>query len=148
LNDRFAEPNNTGFRDINMKIRLPNGHVIELRVEHRAMMNIANLTHDLYKEIQELNRMTSTEGRRLTEKEEFWRRRSLDEIRDIHSHPARQSNLDQFLNERGRSILVSHERKRITPHMNSHEMAERIACLREELQKKLATTAVKQSDFN
>jgi len=138
--DRFAEPGNTGFRDINMNMRLPNGHVIEFRVEHRAILDVAKVTHDLYEQIQEIDRTTIRESRDLTEEEEFKRQSLFDEIRDIHEHPARTAALNQLLNNKGRKKLEAHEQSRITPYPSPEKIAKRIAYLTKELAKKKQST--------
>jgi len=133
LKDRFTDPSDTGFRDINMKMRLPNGHVIEFRVEHRAMMESAKITHGLYEEIQEIKRKSVYENRNLTEEEESSIKTTLDEIRDIHRHPAKKANLDRLLSDKGWKILKSHERERGMPRLSDEEMTAKIARLAKEL---------------
>lgn len=117
--DRFAKPSNTGFRDINMKVRLPNGHVAELRIEHRGLLNAAKHTHEPYEKVQEIERRMKREGRYLTEEEALERRRLFDEVRDIHGKPAAQDGLDRLLNEEGRAELNRFEVERVTPPLEA-----------------------------
>jgi len=134
--DRFAEPSDTGFRDINMNIRLPNGHVIEFRVEHRAMLNVAKLTHELYEKIQKINRAPVKEDRDFTAEEVREETHLFDAIRDIHSHPAQKAALNRLLNDRGRERLKIHDKERVTSRLSHQEMAEKIARLTEKFAKK------------
>jgi len=140
MKGRFAVPSNTGFRDINMNMRLPNGHVIEFRVEHRAILDVAKVTHDLYEQIQEIDRTTIRESRDLTEEEEFKRQSLFDEIRAIHEHPAKKAALDQLLNDKGRKKLEAHEQSRITPYPSPEKITKRIAYLTKEFAKKKQST--------
>jgi len=112
-----------------MKMRLPNGHVVEFRVEHRAMMDAAKVTHDLYEKIQKIDRETREEHRPLTRDEVLEEIRLFDEIRDIHGYPARKWILDRLLSDKGRKLLEYHERERRTPHLSDKEMTEKIASL-------------------
>lgn len=115
MKDRFASPSDTHFRDINMKIRLPNGHVAELRVEHRGVLDAAKRTHEPYEQIQEIERRAEREGRMLTETEINERQALRDRIRDIHDGPAQQAGLDRLLSEDGRAKMAAHEAERVTP---------------------------------
>jgi hypothetical protein len=120
--DRFAEPSDTGFRDINTKMRLPNGHVIEFRIEHRDMLEAAKATHDPYEEIQKIERRANSENRMLTEEETFERQKILDRIRDIHNAPAQETDLDRLLNNNGRDKMAKHEAERVTPHTSPQSL--------------------------
>ncbi len=115
MKDRFAKPSDTGFRDINMKLRLPGGHVAEFRVEHRGVMEAAKNTHEPYERVQEIERRATMENRPLNAEERLERQQILDDIRDIHNAPAQEAGLDGLLNEDGRARMAEHEAERVTP---------------------------------
>jgi len=117
--DRFAKPSDTGFRDINMKMRLDNGHVIEFRVEHRAMMKAAEATHDPYEEVQKIERLAKEEGRHMTEYELDERQKFMDEVRDIHNSPVKDAGLDKLLSDAGRDKINGFEKERQNPHLSA-----------------------------
>jgi len=113
VKDRFANPSDTHFRDINMKVRLINGHVAELRVEQRDVLAASKYTHEPYRRVQEIDRMTEAEGRMMTEAEALERQQLMDKVRDIHDIPARKAGLDRLLDQAGRINLAIHESQRV-----------------------------------
>ena len=64
--DRFAKPSETNFRDINMALRLPNGHVAEFRIEDRDLTAASKPTHAPYKQAQVIDRTVRSENRAMT----------------------------------------------------------------------------------
>ena len=46
--DRFAVPEPSGYRDLQMNVRMPNGHIAELRLHLKALDEIAVYEHALY----------------------------------------------------------------------------------------------------
>ncbi len=46
--DRFANPQASGYRDLQMNVRLPNGHVAELRLHLESIDDVAVFEHALY----------------------------------------------------------------------------------------------------
>lgn len=108
MKDRFANPSDTHFRDINMKLRLPNGHVAELRVEHRGLLEAARHTHEPYEQIQEIERRATLEDRPLSVAETHRRQDLLDRIRDIHDDIAVPAGFNDLLNEDGLTKLTAH----------------------------------------
>lgn len=115
MKDRFANPSDTHYRDINIKMRLPNGHIAELQINHRGLLNASKRTHDPYEQVQDIDRRAKAEGRMLTETEARERQAIMDNIRDIHDGPARQAGLDTLLSEDGRAKLTTHANERVTP---------------------------------
>ena len=115
VKDQFAKPTDTGFRAINLKMRLPNGHVTELRVEHEGMVLAAKKTHDPYAQVQTIERQAEAEGRMLTEEEAIERQQLLDKVRDIHREPAQKDDLDSLLNQQGRQQLLRFDTERLSP---------------------------------
>lgn len=110
--DRFAVPSETHFRDINMKARMPNGHVVELRIEQSDLLQAAKHTHTPYERIQEIERRAEMEGRDMTPDEVEQRARYMDEIHDIHDAPSNRAGLDSLLNETGKQRLEAHALER------------------------------------
>ncbi len=53
LKNKWANPDDTGYRDINANIRLSNGVVVELQLHNRGVMNVKNeIGHSLYEFIR------------------------------------------------------------------------------------------------
>ncbi|WP_410661298.1 toxin glutamine deamidase domain-containing protein [Amycolatopsis sp. lyj-112] len=48
FDDRFANPQASGYRDLQMNVRLPNGHVAELRLHLESIDDVAVFEHALY----------------------------------------------------------------------------------------------------
>lgn len=46
--DRFANPMTSGYRDLQMSVRMSNGHIAELRLHLRAIDDVAEYEHSLY----------------------------------------------------------------------------------------------------
>jgi hypothetical protein len=72
--DRFANPSPTHYRDINMSVRLPNGHVAEIQISQRDMLAAAEFTHDPYEDADALRKRASIEGREPSESERYQRK--------------------------------------------------------------------------
>lgn len=64
--DRFANPSATHYRDINMSIRLPNGHIAEIQINQRDMLAAAEFTHDPYEDADAMQKRTQIEGTLMT----------------------------------------------------------------------------------
>ncbi len=104
--DRFAKPSDTHYRDINLSVRLPNGHVAEIQINQRDMMAAAEFTHDPYEDADAIRKRAQIEGRTVTPEE-------LDEIerlqnfsQDAHDMgAARFEGADDLLSEAGRAKL-------------------------------------------
>jgi hypothetical protein len=115
IKDRFAEPSDTNFRDINIKARLENGHVVELRVEHADVMAAADHTHVPYERVQDIDREAAKQGRMLSDAEALERQTILDQVRDTHGAPAQARGLDVLLNDKGRAKMAAQDAERVTP---------------------------------
>ncbi|WP_039794038.1 NAD--arginine ADP-ribosyltransferase [Amycolatopsis alba] len=63
FDDRFANPQASGYRDLQMNVRLPNGHVAELRLHLESIDEVAVYEHALY----EVRRDFPTYNRELDE---------------------------------------------------------------------------------
>ena len=63
MKDKYLVPTETGYRDLNTKVALENGHIAEIQVQQRDMMRVNKPTHDFMEEIQEIERRAETESR-------------------------------------------------------------------------------------
>jgi len=93
--DRFNKPNSTEFRDRNIRVRLPSGHVAEIQVHHSAMMTANATTHDAYEMVQAIERQAV--NRALTSDEQDRRDDYRDMCRLIHNHAAEAAGLNTLL---------------------------------------------------
>lgn len=111
--DFYAEPLLTHFRTLNTQVRLPGGHVAEFRVDQIDLAIAGDQTHDLYGEMQKIERTAKLENRPLTEAEmEQWER-LLEEQRIEFDRASNKANLDSLLNEKGAATLQSHRNDRL-----------------------------------
>lgn len=106
--DNFAEPLSTHFRAINMKIRMPNGHLAEFRIDQRDIVAAGENTHKQYEEIQSIDRRTKLENRPMTDSERLRRIELRSQLRETFDQAAIKGDLDGLLNEKGRATLHSH----------------------------------------
>ncbi|MFC3504557.1 toxin glutamine deamidase domain-containing protein [Micromonospora krabiensis] len=70
LDDRFANPQASGYRDIQMLIRAANGHIAEFRLHLAAMDQVAEWEHALYEVRRDLRAVARAEGRSMSETEQ------------------------------------------------------------------------------
>lgn len=61
--DKFTNPAPGGYRDLNMNLRMPNGHAVEVQVHVKPMLKAKAHAHDDYEEIQKIDRKVLSEGR-------------------------------------------------------------------------------------
>jgi len=61
--DRLAEPKGSGYRDLQLNVRLPNGHVAELRLHLTHIDEVASYEHALYEVRRDLETFSRKEGR-------------------------------------------------------------------------------------
>jgi hypothetical protein len=65
--DRFVHPTDVGFRDILVNVKMPNGHIAELRLTTEAMEKVAKIEHAAtYQPIRSIQRAAEQAGRDLT----------------------------------------------------------------------------------
>ncbi|MCV5804366.1 hypothetical protein OFN34_36775, partial [Escherichia coli] len=67
--NRFKKPGPSGYRDLNLLVRLPKTNLIaEVQLHLKAIADVKNgPEHDLYEQIQKLERQASMEKRNLSE---------------------------------------------------------------------------------
>jgi hypothetical protein len=75
--DRFLAPQDSGYRDIQMTLRMPNGYVVELRLHLQALEKVANWEHVLYEVRRDVKAIAVADGRDLTDQERAIRDRLL-----------------------------------------------------------------------
>lgn len=68
--DRFIGPMDSGFRDILMNVKLPNGHIGELRLSTETIEAIAKIEHPVYEQVRAIRDAATAAGRTLTSAEE------------------------------------------------------------------------------
>ncbi|SEB40404.1 Papain fold toxin 1, glutamine deamidase [Amycolatopsis tolypomycina] len=61
--DRLAHPKDSGYRDLQMNVRLPNGHVAELRLHLTHIDGVAAYEHALYEVRRDFETFSRKEGR-------------------------------------------------------------------------------------
>ncbi|MEU4518464.1 toxin glutamine deamidase domain-containing protein [Amycolatopsis sp. NPDC024027] len=61
--DRLAEPKDSGYRDLQLNVRLPNGHVAELRLHLTHIDEVASYEHALYEVRRDFETFSRKDGR-------------------------------------------------------------------------------------
>ncbi len=56
VKDKFKKPTDAGYRDMNVVVRLPSGHLAEFQINVRAMLQAKEAAHHLYAEQQSIER--------------------------------------------------------------------------------------------
>lgn len=98
IKDKFAHPTGTsGYRDINAKIELENGHIGEIQIQQRDMLRVNKLTHDLMEEAQDLERKTEIEKRPNTPDEKARIKNLEHQMRELHAAAAHDGNLNSLV---------------------------------------------------
>jgi len=70
--DRIITPQYSGYRDVTTLLRLPNGHVAELRLELRALTEYAaQVEHPLYEVVRDIEAQAKALGRPLNAAEKY-----------------------------------------------------------------------------
>lgn len=118
VKDRFAVPSGTHYRDINMTVRLENGHLAEIQINQRDLLAASEFTHDAYEEMSAIQRRAVLENRSLTALENERVLRLENYTRDVHDYgAAKVPGLDDLLSDNGRSYLQKHfaDRLKVDP---------------------------------
>ncbi len=69
FNDRFRNPQRSGYRDVQLLLRLSNGHVAEFRLHLAALDEVAVWEHSLFEVKRDIEALALEEGRVLTTRE-------------------------------------------------------------------------------
>jgi hypothetical protein len=105
--DRFANPSATHYRDINMRIRLPNGHIAEIQVNQRDMLAAAEFTHDAYEDADTIKRRAQVEREDLLDIDRSNRKLLTNYAQDVHDLGAQRfAGAEELLNDAGRARLA------------------------------------------
>ena len=70
FSDRIADPKPSGYRDLQMSVRLENGHVAELRLHLKYIDDVADYEHSLYEVRRDFDTLREKEGREVLSPEE------------------------------------------------------------------------------
>ncbi|MFG2169041.1 toxin glutamine deamidase domain-containing protein [Micromonospora chersina] len=84
VKDRFLDPQQSGYRDVLLNLRMSNGHVAELRLHLASLDDVAEWEHGLYEVRRDLEAMSEAGGRPLTEGERAIRDGLLRRAQDIY----------------------------------------------------------------
>ncbi len=76
INDRFARPLDSGYRDIILGVEMPSGHVAEMQLHVRSILAVKEENHLLYEQVRSI--MDNAAGRRLTAAE-------LSRVRELNA---------------------------------------------------------------
>lgn len=68
--DRFLGPQESGYRDIQMSLRMSNGHMAEFRLHLQALDEVASWEHALYKVRRDLKAVVKEQGRMMSPMEQ------------------------------------------------------------------------------
>jgi hypothetical protein len=63
FSDRLANPQDSGYRDLQLNVRLPNGHVAELRLHLTHIDEVASYEHALYEVRRDFETFSKKDGR-------------------------------------------------------------------------------------
>lgn len=62
--NRFGKPTEVGYRDLMFNVRYPNGHVGEIQVNVKSMLEAKNLGHSLYEKVRDIESKKKEQGDR------------------------------------------------------------------------------------
>lgn len=106
VKDRFAKPSDTHYRDINLNVRLENGHIAEIQINQRDLLAASEFTHDSYEDIDAIKKRAALENRDLSKAEEIDVEKLKDYTRDTHDYgAAKVPGIDELLSDEGRAKL-------------------------------------------
>ncbi|MES9539352.1 ADP-ribosyltransferase [Actinomadura sp. NPDC000600] len=69
VKDRMQSPVPSGYRDVQLTIRMPNGHIGELRLHLRSIDDVASYEHSLYEVRRDLPNVAEAQNRTVTPEE-------------------------------------------------------------------------------
>jgi hypothetical protein len=67
--DRFIAPERSGYRDVQLNVRLSDGHVAEFRLHLLALDQVAEWEHSIFEVRRDIRALARAEGRPMTETE-------------------------------------------------------------------------------
>ena len=84
VKDRFENPVD-GYRDVMMNVRMSNGHIVEVQLHLRAILEVKNGPgHALYEQVRSIDARAQTEGRPLTPDETSRRAQLVEEMTGLY----------------------------------------------------------------
>lgn len=69
-NDRFSTPSRSGYRDYQLMVKYPNGHVGELQIHLKSILKAKRDGHKFYEKIREIEAKAHKEGRTVLTEDE------------------------------------------------------------------------------
>lgn len=91
VKDRFKKPLD-GYRDVMMNVRMPNGHIVEVQLHLKAILDVKNGPgHPLYEEIREIDARAKIENRQLTEHEKERRQELVAKMKALYDQAYEKS---------------------------------------------------------
>lgn len=87
----------SGYRDINTKVVLENGHIAEIQVQHADMLKVNKPTHNLREQAEKIREQAAKEKRPLTEAEVAETKALETEARNINNAAAHDAKLNGLL---------------------------------------------------
>ncbi|MET9298084.1 toxin glutamine deamidase domain-containing protein [Micromonospora aurantiaca] len=91
IKDRFLDPQESGYRDLLLNLRMSNGHMAELRLQLAAIEEVAEWEHALYEIRRDLEALSESEGRPLTQTERAIRDGLLRRAQSTYGSKAQES---------------------------------------------------------
>jgi len=83
--NRFAKPTEAGYRDLKMNVIYPNGHVGELQMHLKSVLDAKNKGHKFYEKVRSIEADAKKEGRKtLTNKEQTEIEGANRQMRDLY----------------------------------------------------------------
>ncbi|MEW2329575.1 toxin glutamine deamidase domain-containing protein [Micromonospora chersina] len=84
IKDRFLKPQQSGYRDVLLNLRMSNGHVAELRLHLASLDDVAEWEHALYEVRRDLEVISEADGRPMTKAERAVRDGLLRRAQDTY----------------------------------------------------------------
>lgn len=81
--DRFKDPAD-GYRDMMLNVRVANGHIVEVQLHLKAILEAKKEGHDFYEVIRKLDAKAKDENRPLTPEETAQRKRAIEEQKRLY----------------------------------------------------------------
>lgn len=84
--DRFAKPTEAGYRDVLMNVEYPNGHVGELQLHLKPILQAKDAGHKFYEEVRTIEGKAKKEGRtKMTDEEQKIVDEANQKMKDLYN---------------------------------------------------------------
>lgn len=98
MKDKYEDPSiKTGYRDLNTKVALKNGHISEIQIQQRDMLRVNKPTHEVMEELQNLERQAKTDGKSSDPEIKAEIKRLEDQAKELHAAAAHDGHLDELV---------------------------------------------------